>query len=243
MSTDTNIEEIEKIIFEQPLNERCRLLLRISHLFEKYDYHIQKKNLWDSRAALGTLLDITKILIRSDIKIDLLKEIERYTSFLSRMVNFPDIDHEKLSDTLDILKKCQSSLINIEGPLGSNLRKDELLNNFLQRKDIPGGDFDFDLPLLHLWLNKTHDDRLIQFNYWRKEIEPVYSSVSILLDLIRNSTKREKCEALNGFYQQNLPNGSSIQMVQLYLEKKYENIYAEISGGKHRLSIRFMQYR
>ncbi len=242
MITEEINRDLSRIIFEQPLNERCRLFLRLSHLFEQFDYHTQMEDYWNSRAALQALLDIAKILIRADIKIDLLKEMEKYISFLSRISDLPNIDKEKLRKKFKEIDRCQHALKDCDGPLGLQLRKDDLLNSFFHRKDIPGGGFAFDLPLLHLWLNQDYEKRLRQFKNWRQEIEPVYLSVSLLLELIRNSTEIQDRVALDGFYQQDLLSGSSVQMVQVFLNGKYQDIFAEISGGKHRLNIRFMRH-
>ena len=67
----------DQIIFEHPLNEKCRTLLRLSHLFEQFEHHLALQTEWSSRAALLALLDVAAVLSRADIKSELLKELER----------------------------------------------------------------------------------------------------------------------------------------------------------------------
>lgn len=229
-----------RIIFEQPLNEKCRTMLRLEHLFEQFDYHVPHDNPWHARAALRALLDIAVILARADIKSELLKEMDRYHVSLSRMASIPDVDHDRLQHILQNLRQAQQALQSVQGQLGAALRKSDFLNAVLQRSAIPGGGFDFDLPQLHYWLSQPHSERLVQFDDWRTEVSPVHEAVELLLNLIRHSTTYTRCQASAGFYQQGLPSGASVQMIQVRIPR-LDQLYAEISGGKHRFSIRFME--
>jgi len=230
----------QQIVFEQPLNEKCRTLLRLSHLFEQFDYHMPQDNPWHARSALRVLLDIANLLARADIKSELLKEMDRYDASLSRIADTPGVDRDRLKHILQNIRESQQAIRGIQGQLGANLRKSEFLNSVLQRSSIPGGGFDFDLPQLHLWLSQSHNERLLQFDDWRNEVAAVHEAVDLLLNLIRHSTTMSQQQATNGFFQQSLPSGASIQMVQVFLPEN-ANLYAEISGGKHRFSIRFME--
>lgn len=232
----------QQIVYEQPLNEKCRTLLRLSHLFEQFDFHVPQDNPWHARAALRALLDIANLLARADIKSELLKEMERYNQSLSRMANTPGVDKDRLQHILQNLSGSRQAIRSAQGQLGASLRKSEFLNSVLQRSSLPGGGFDFDLPQLHLWLNQSHSERLLQFDDWRNEVASVHEAVDLLLSLIRHSTTATQQHAANGFFQHNLPSGAAIQMVQVFLPKD-SDLYAEISGGKHRFSIRFMESR
>ena len=215
-------------------------MLRLEHLFEQYDYHVPHDHPWHARAALRALLNIAIILARADIKSELLKEMDRYHLSLSRMANLPDVDHHRLQTILQNLRQAQQALQGVHGQLGIALRNSEFLNAVLQRSAIPGGGFDFDLPQLHYWLNQPHAERLLQFDDWRNEVAAAHEAVELLLALIRNSTTFSQQQARAGFYQQSLPSGASIQMIQVRLPRE-ARLYAEISGGKHRFSIRFME--
>ena len=81
-----------KIIYEQPLNERIRTFLRLEHLFKITNHHIKGNSEWDSRAAITNLLSIVELLGRSDIKSDLVKELERHASTLNSLANNPNVD-------------------------------------------------------------------------------------------------------------------------------------------------------
>lgn len=229
-----------QITFEQPLNEKCRTLLRLSHLFEQFDFHLPHDSPWHARSALRALLDIASLLARADIKSELLKEMERYRVSLARIADTPGIDHDRLHHVLQQLQDSQRAIQSVQGQLGTHLRNSDFLNSILQRSSIPGGDFDFDLPQLHFWLSQPHAERLLQLDDWRNEVAAVHEAVELLLNLIRGSTRARPQQAVNGFYQQTLPSGSATQMVQVTLPAA-SRLYAEISGGKHRFSIRFLE--
>ncbi|MGH8569151.1 MAG: cell division protein ZapD, partial [Gammaproteobacteria bacterium] len=65
------------VTYEQPLNERMRAFLRLEHLFGALWGKVAGVSESDSRAAIAAIIDVTDLLWRSDIKGDLIKEIER----------------------------------------------------------------------------------------------------------------------------------------------------------------------
>lgn len=229
-----------RLLFEHPLNERCRTLLRLSRLFSQFEKHLNREDPWSSRTALQALLDISAILARPDIKSELIKELERHDASLSAMINYPNVDKARLQQILDDISTLSNGLKQTGGQLGHALRNDEFLNGIAQRIAIPGGSFDFDLPLLHYWLHLPHPERASRLDSWRDEVTIVQGAVELLLTLIRNSTTSQQAMAEQGFYQQSLNSKSAIQMVQVQLSMQHR-VFAEISGSKHRFCIRFME--
>ena len=65
-----------KITYEQPLNERMRNFLRLEHLFNLIEFRSQATFEWDYRNILESLLEINDLLNRSDLKTELIKELE-----------------------------------------------------------------------------------------------------------------------------------------------------------------------
>lgn len=226
-------------IFEHPLNEKCRTWLRLSHLFEQLDYHVPFSEEWHARAAMTALLDIAGVLSRADIKSELLKELERYRQSLSRMANSPGVDTDRLAHILQELQHTCDAVRKINGQLGQSLRSNEFLNSIVQRSSIAGGSFDFDLPQYHYWLQMPQGERSLQLDDWRHEVAAVHNAVDLLLNLIRNSAVPSQEQAAQGFYQKSLPSNVAAQLVRVQLPSA-DGLYAEISGGKHRFSIRFM---
>ncbi len=229
----------ETTIFEHPLNEKCRTWLRLSHLFEQLEFHLPRGEEWHARATMMALLDVANVLSRADIKSELLKELGRYQQSLSRMADTPGVDKERLQSILGKLHQSCEAVRDVNGQLAQPLRSNEFLNSIVQRSSISGGSFDFDLPQYHYWLQMPEQDRARQLADWRREVSPVQESVGLLLALIRNSAEPTDQMGRNGFFQKSLPGNALAQLVRVGIPSD-GGIYAEISGGKHRFSVRFM---
>lgn len=229
----------ETILFEHPLNEKCRTWLRLSHLFEQLEFHMPHPEEWHARAAMTALLDIAAVLARADIKSELLKEFDRYRQSFSRMADSPGVDTDRLRQILDRLTESCEGIRGVNGQLGQALRGNDFLNSIVQRSSIAGGSFDFDLPQYHYWLQMPSAARVPQLEVWRHEIEPVRNAVELLLALIRSSAVPKQQLASAGLYQKSVPGSVTAHLVRVGIPSG-DGVFAEISGGKHRFSIRFM---
>ncbi|MEJ2693987.1 MAG: cell division protein ZapD, partial [Candidatus Thiodiazotropha sp.] len=98
----------------------------------------------------------------------------------------------------------------------------------------------FDLPQYHFWLNQPHETRQRQMSDWLNDLLPVREAVILLLELVRNSNLPTREQALKGFFQQSLESSAPAQMIRVSLPKS-STVFSEISGNKHRFTIRFMK--
>jgi len=228
------------ITYEQPLNERIRTVLRLEHLFHQVDHTLQGTSPWDSRATLGCLIEVLNIFARSDFKTEIIKELERQTANLSPLEDMPGIDKQKLNQSLDNMDLLLDKLHLHQGQIGQLLRDNEFLGSVRQRSSIPGGTCDFDLPAFHYWLQCDYEQRLADLQTWLAEFTTIRQTIELVLAQIRESASQNEVVADAGFYQQSLDTSVPFQLirVQLPLEAVY---FAEISGGKHRFTIRFME--
>ena len=71
-------------IYEQPLNEKVRSFLRLEKLFHQYHFHLQHGSEWNNRIAIDSILELLAFTTRSDIKLEILKELERQYGRLER---------------------------------------------------------------------------------------------------------------------------------------------------------------
>ena len=102
-------------IFEQPLNERLRTFLRLDFLYSQALYHNDKASSWGSRAAMASLLDMLAIATRSDVRSEVLKELERHLAKLHEYQNHPGIDAARL-------RALMSNLVRLRADLGRRAR-------------------------------------------------------------------------------------------------------------------------
>ena len=92
--------EAECILYEHPLNERVRMFLRLEYLFKQAAYHVKHGTEWDSRATLSCILEILSIAGNTNLKSEVLKELERHSSSLKRLEKNPGIDKGQLLEAI-----------------------------------------------------------------------------------------------------------------------------------------------
>lgn len=230
----------DQIIYEHPLNERIRTLLRLEQLFKEAAYFLPQPEEWGSRSAIDSLLKITSIFSRADIKSEILKELERHLSKLGGIRRQPGVDMQTLGQVLDELEQAMQQVYQMNGQVGQQLRENEFLKSIMQRTSIPGGSCAFDLPQFHHWLQQPSAGRQHQIQEWYRELEPVREAIGLLLSLTRNSARPQPETAFQGFFQKSLDPQVPTQLIRIGIAADLP-LFAEISGGKHRFSARFME--
>ena len=229
------------VTYEQPLNERVRTFLRLEFLFNEFFSRLEGPTQWDSRNALASLLDILNIFNRTDLKTEVMKELERQMTMLSGLQHDLGVDRGRLSQLLDEFNTLVDRMHALQGQVGQELRQNEFLNSIKQRISIPGGTCDFDLPGYHFWLQRPAENRIADLRRWIKSFEPIHLSVLLLLRLVRESAHSSQETAHEGFFQKMLDPNAPCQLVRVTVpaEAPY---FAEVSGGRHRFTLRFLEY-
>lgn len=228
------------IVFEHPLNERIRTMLRLEFLFRRATHFLKGESVWDSRIFIDSLLDILDIFSRGDLKTELLKELERSTGNLKGLLQHPNVDHERLGTILRALEHLIDNLHGLSSQPGQSLRDDGFITSIRQRSTIPGGTCDFDLPNYHRWLQQPWEVREQEQKRWYASLDAVRQSIELLLKMIRNSAEPRTVATDNGSYQQSLESNFPYQMIRVLLPNN-SPYYAEISGSKHRINLRFLK--
>jgi cell division protein ZapD len=195
---------------------------------------------WSNRAAIDGLLSIISIFGRSDLKTEILKELERHTSNLERVRLKPGVDIQALGQIVDDLEQAIHQVYRLNGQIARDLRNNEFLTTILQRSSIPGGNCNFDLPQYHHWLNQPHEVRQRQMSDWLHELLPVREAVVLLLNLVRSSNLPSQELAKQGFFQRTLDRSAPAQMIRVSLPHN-STVFTETSGTKHRFNIRFLE--
>ena len=226
------------VIYEQPLNERIRNCLRLEHLFLGIETGIQNGGEWEARDALARMLEVCDFLVRTDVKGELAKELERDIGIFNGLRNNPGVDPVALDQTIAMISNVLGQLKTPEYQPAYRLRNDELANQVRQRIAIPGGTCSFDVPALHFWLNSDPVMRTANLNTWMQDLRVVEKATATILKLIRDSSNPRMVTATAGFYQQQVDPGTQCQIVRVVMPSAAP-VYPEISGGKHRFTVRF----
>lgn len=230
------------IIYEFPLNERIRVFIRLQQLFQQFQYHLTGKTQADKRAAISVLLDIMAIFKRNDLKSEILKELERQANVLSKIAqNQSDgVDTQKLQELLTQLRETSQKLYSATGKIGNHLTDNDLFQSIAQRSSIPGGTCSFDLPEFHYWLAQDESVYLQDLHNWSHPFVEIGEAIDLVLNFIRNSYTVTEEIAPAGFFQITLDTNLPNQLLRVSVDET-QPYFVEISGGKHRCTIRFMQ--
>lgn len=228
--------------YEQPLNERIRTLLRLEFLFLQVPRAVAGESAWDSREAIAHMMDILEIVGRSDLKTELIKELERQRAALNAVAQNPAVDGELLRGLLNTLEGLSGRFVADKTPIGDALRRHEFLNAIRQRSGVPGGTCDFDLPGYHHWLHRPAAQRRAELTEWFAHLGTLRDAVCLILKLVRESATPSAAVAEGGVYQRTLDANEPYQMVRVAVPAECP-YYADISGGRHRFTVRFMQPR
>ncbi len=230
------------IIYEFPLNERIRIFIRLEQLFHQFTHHLTGKNLIDKRAAMSVLLDIIAIFKRNDLKSEILKELERQAGVLSKIAQNQNdnLDTKKLQELLLQLRETSQKIYASTGKIGNHLIDNDLFQSIAQRSSIPGGTCSFDLPEFHFWLSQNEEIYQQDLQNWSAPFVEIGEAIDLVLGFIRNGCSVNEEIAPAGFFQITLDTNLPNQLLRVSIDA-VQPYFAEISGGKHRCSIRFMQ--
>lgn len=230
----------ETHVYEQPLNEKVRAFLRLEKLFQQYAFHLTHGSDWNNRVAIDSILEILAYTTRSDIKLEVLKELERQHTRLERLSKRPQIDQSQLTSVLKNIQKRIGELQAISGQVGQDTKNVELLTAIAQKNSVPGSICDFDLPALKHWLTLPKDKRQQHIEKWFQPFGHLDRAVQLILDVLRHSAEDTEEVAQNGFFQKSLDTNQAIQLLRISVADDVL-CYPEISAGKHRFSVRFMK--
>ncbi|MEL7448283.1 MAG: cell division protein ZapD [Pseudomonadota bacterium] len=228
----------ELVVYEQPLNEKMRTLLRLEFLFRQTEHHAAGDSSWESRAAIGSLLDILSILTRGDVRKDVLKELERHAGALGQFRSRQGVDTKRLGVLMEDILEQRDALNAVGGQLTASLKNSEFLNAVKHRSAIPGGTCEFDLPDYNHWLNRSYQRRMEDFSGWFESLKPLREGVNKLLWLTREGAKARREVATGGMFQHALERGVACQLLRVALPATTD-LFPEISGSPHRFTVRF----
>lgn len=227
------------ILYEYPLSERVRTLLRLEHLLRRATALIARDDPDDHHHALIAMFEIMDVASRQDLKSEMLKDLERQRQlFLSYRGN-PAVSERTLDEILAELEAAFQALSQQLGKPGQSLLEDEWLMAIRSRAGIPGGTCEFDLPAYYAWQHLSPDQRRADIARWMAAFGPLSMCVELLLRLLRDGGTPRMTVAPGGCFQQSL-GGRSYQLVRLRVDGAL-GLIPEISGHRLMINVRFMR--
>jgi cell division protein ZapD len=228
------------ILYEYPFNERVRAYLRLQQLFNRLGQLLARTDALDHHFALTTLFEIIEVASRSELKSDLLKDLDRQRQLYNSYRGNPAISESVLDNFIAQLDEHFQALNQIGGKIGQSLNGHDFLLALRSRTVIPGGTCEFDLPAYHAWQHRTSERRAQDLAQWIAPFSPLAQAVKLLLQMLRESGSSQKVMATAGQLQQNLPQGRIFQLLRLKLDDTL-GITPEISCNRLLVVVRMMR--
>jgi cell division protein ZapD len=229
------------LMFEHPLSERVRTWLRLEELFSRTHAHAARRDAMDHRCALMGLFDIIDTATRSDIKTDLLAELDRQRSIWTTQLDNPDIAREALEEFLADVDTVIHELHAQLGKIGQHLRDSEWLQAVRQRDSSPGGACVFELPMLMSWLQHSEFERKETLKSWLNPLIPLEEAVLLILRLLRESSQSTTELARQGNFHRALMNSRPPMLATIEVEAD-QHVVSEVSANKYTVNVRFLEH-
>lgn len=224
------------VVYEHPLNERVRLLMRLELIFSLLNQHQDVSKQSNIQPLLQTLFQAIEILERNDVRQTLAFYLDLFEKNMVRWSAHPDVANDSLQAKLAQSVHLQTEL-NEMTKACQQLKDDKFLASLRQRFGIAGGACDFDLPQLHYWRHKPEQQRVDDVSHWLSSFKPLMQALDFCMLFIRQSSEFKPCVAENGFYQ-----ASGVENAHL-IRVRYDvslSTFPMVSGSRHRYSVTFM---
>ncbi len=227
------------IIFEQPVNERVRTMLRLEHLFSKLAHHRQDSSAWGLRASVDALIDILSLFSRNDLKTEITRELNEKYQALAPLRERPGVNTKLLDDTLRKLEAtCASIQDQSSQAISQTLKDSDFLLAVINRSAIPGGTGHIDMPSYHRWLSNPDGRNRKDLEHWLSLLVNFERASALYLDMLRQSAGWQEVQAEDGMFVHSPQ--EPFHLVRIALPAS-SNLYPEISAGRQRFSIRLLQ--
>ena len=226
-------------IYELPLNERLRTFMRVEFLFDRLNNFSGSKDHWQIRTTIHTLLEIYTILARTDVRREVLADLDRYIIQMQRFQSMPDADNEMATNLLEDLNVIKERMIQLGIGYLHPLRDDDYISALLHRHTLPGGKAEFDMPRYKFWLESDPKKVKEDLNQWINVIKPICGGIEKLMWIIRESSEPIGTVATSGQYNHQIGKTAQISLIRVFLDNT--SAYPEISGGRHMIAIRFLE--
>ena len=229
-----NLSDNQVSLYEEPVQEKIRKFIKIEFLLNKIYYFKGKDDKSENYIALLALCELYEILSRSDIKSELIREIETQNSYFQSIKEMPQADSSKLNSVLEkqniLLKLIYSNEVNYLDHLGRDILFKTVLKNCFTQLQPASIDF---------WLSRDILIRETQIDLWLEPLIFIKRSIDFILEVIRKSGRFEDRMAEKGFFTEKQDPKKNVLLIRVTLTSDLY-YYPQISVGKQRLTIMFM---
>lgn len=217
--------------FDHPLSERVRSLIRIKHLFNRFNHTLASDDKWSHHVAIASLFEIMECSSRADLKLEILQELERQRQMLTKDSTNPT--------RLEHITQASQDLQDIQQKFGQHIRENEWLMALKQRMAVAGGTTPVELPGYYFWQKQDPEQRRQDLHTWSQAMMPTYRATDLLLNILRSNQHITQCQAQQGNYQhKSMAHNVHLLTIEVATQ---EGVLPEVSANKYFTHIRFLE--
>ena len=97
-------------IYELPLNERLRTFMRVEFLYKRLKYTLENDDTWAIRSSVNTLLEIYSILSRTDVRREVLFDLDRYIYQMTKYQGSSLVNEERAEEINSKLESLKNEV-------------------------------------------------------------------------------------------------------------------------------------
>jgi cell division protein ZapD len=228
----------EFIIYEQPVTENIRNFLKSEYLFEKFNSGLEQNNIWGIKSSLSTLIEISDFIFRINIKIELLKELDKTKILLVSLRDDNKIKDNKYEEFISSIETCIDNLNSISNSPSKTIVNNDFLMQIKNKSHIPAGDNFFDMPSYLNFLSSNKTFIFDNINSWYKPFEPIFLASQLIIDIKRRNSKFCSYRCSESFFEKKLDKTVKIDLVRIKIEKN-SNIFPDVSVNPQNINIIF----
>jgi cell division protein ZapD len=228
----------EYIIYEQPVAENIRNFLKCEYLFEKFNSALLQEDLWGVKSSISTLLEMSDFIMRINLKVELLKDLEKCMLYFNNLTKNNDVDAIVLDDFISKIEEAINMLNNINGNPSKLIVDNDFLMQINNKIHIPAGDNFFDMPSYLNFLSSSKSSILEHINMWYEPFSPLILASKLILNARRDTTDFVPYTSSKSYFEKKLDKSSRVDLVRIKLLKK-DNLYPVISVNRQNINVIF----
>ena len=120
-------------IYELPLNERLRTFMRVEFLNKRLKYALENDDTWAIRSSVNTLLEIYSILSRTDVRREVLFDLDRYIFQMRQYQDSSMVNKERAIEINEKLDSLKNDVDEVGTGYLSQIRNIDFVGSLLHR--------------------------------------------------------------------------------------------------------------
>jgi len=228
----------EYIIYEQPIAENIRNFLKCEYLFEKFNSALLQEDLWGVKSSISTLLEMSDFILRINLKVELLKELEKCILYFNTLSSNSNVNIIEFNNFITEIENAIDMLNNIDTSPSKSISDNDFLMQIKNKIHVPAGDNFFDMPSYLNFLSSSKSLILDHINIWYKPFSPLILASKLILNTRRNTAEFFPCTSSNSYFEKKLDKNTRMDLVRIKLLKN-NNIYPVISVNRQNINIIF----